>query len=836
VLAGQQGITPAGSAAIQPLEVVLTSSGQDDAFPGQPFELGVTLQNQGDRDAVIDIWIDSGRSPQLGQWCASLQQRMALGAGQSGETVFTVQIPGNALPSELIYDLVVDATTAYPDVPPQRYRQQLTIRPIERMTVEANHPTFLINPATRPESPARLRPGVPLAIEIWVDNRSERVDRFRLSPLGIPFDWQTSITYPRANSGPGLILEANSLGLNPGDRGQILLQVTPPLDALAGSYIPTLRLYSQNNPNLNLLGMVYLHVEPVYVLQPSLQILRNQVRRQPALFEIQLVNEGNTERALTVSVENLDEAGSCSYTLSDPLRADARADTANRDDPSGNQDSVAVSLPPHSAKRLRIQAVPQRWWRRPWFGAGRFLNFRVDLRDVEHHPLTLSTLQGNVIWLPRPWWQLLLVFLTAAGAIASLIFLIWWIFFRPPLVPRILRFDPQDTRYSSANGDTARVNWQIEHPERIESLKITGYDPEGLVLSGPFTYDLTQSLPSALEPFCSVQDTLLWCENVATGARQPGQYQFELTVTPKGRQPDTPITLTTNPVVIDDIPHPQVVDFFASELIYIEAGALLTSETEPPLPAITDRGIQLNWIIDNPSTLETIKLVGRDAEGKILGTLWYDMQPGGALPPELAPWCRVGEQMFCENVPTPVYEVGEYQFDLTAIPIGVPESDVEPQTSEIITIQPQGSQILSFQVNGRDVQAKHQFPITQDIVLSWVIAGGTTTTATLSPVPGDVPLAGSVALPNTEPGSTTFTLQVNDGSGETFTRSVTVETFDPNPTDPNQAIADAITNAVEQVMGGNDTAEAPEDPALGSPDALDPGVISPSDRPPQFGR
>lgn len=840
VLSGRGDLTPSGGAAIHPLAVTLTSSGQDEIPPGEIFELGVTIQNQGAQDAVIDVWIDNvrsdrGRSPLLSQWCELPHQRLALGPGQSGEAVFIFQIPGEALPDQFTYDLMVDSTSTYPQLPPHRERLSLQVLPAERRSLEANQPTFLIQPSTRPAAPAKLRPGVPLMVEIWVDNRSERVDRFHLSHLGIPLDWQPKVTYPRATNGPGLILEASSLGLNPGDRGRILLEFTPPDNTLAGSYVPTLRLHSQNNRDLNMLGLIYIQVEPIYLLQPTLQILRNQVRRQPALFEIQLVNEGNTDRTLDLTVENLDEPNSCRYVLKTENGDRSGSNASHQEDDTPTP--VAVCLSPQSAKRLRIEALPQRWWRRPLFGAGRFLNFRVDLEDVDDHPLTLRSLQGNVIWLPRPWWQFLLAVLTVAGAIAALIFLIWWVFFRPPLVPRILSFEPQDSRYSSANGDSARVNWQIEHPERIQSLKITGYDSDGLVLSGPFIYELGASLPSALEPFCSVQDTLLWCENVETGARQPGTYQFELTVIPKGRQPETPIAQQTNPVVIDNIPQPQIVDFFASELIYLEAGALLTVGTDTPVPPVTEQGVQLNWIIDHPRTLETIKLVGRDAAGKILGTLWYDIQPGGGLPPELAPWCRIGEQLFCENVPTPVFEVGEYQFDLTAIPVGVPESEIEPITSEIITIQPQGSQILSFQINGEDVRAKHQFPITQAIVLSWVISGGSTTTAILSPVPGDVPLAGSVALPNdANPGSTTFTLQVNDGSGDTFTRSVTIETFDPNPSDPNRAIADAMTDAVERLMSDDDVADTAEEPALGTPDAADPDVISPSESPPRFGR
>jgi hypothetical protein len=812
--------------AVSPIVVIPTSSELDSVKPGEKVKRGFIVQNRGDRDAVVDVHFDGERSPVL--TCKLPHQRLALGQGQSGEIVFIMEVHRATLPGWLDYDLVFDATDSYINLPPWRKSYQLRVLPDEQL-VEANHPTFLLTPQTSPTNPVRVRPGIPVPIELWVDNCSERVDRFRLSCLGLSNDWQIRITYPRDSNGSGLVLEADSLGLNPGDRGQILVTLTPPATALAGSYVPTLRLYSQNHPDLKLLGLVYLYVEPIYLLQPTLQILRNQVHRQPALFEVYLANTGNLSRTIRLSVENLDEVGSCTYLLK-PFEED---DTRYSSEPA------TIIIPPYDTQRVRLQGIPQRWWRKPFFGGGRFLNFRVELQDTEKYPLALNTLQGNLLWLPRPWWQLLLAVLIFLGAIASLAFLIWWVFFRPPVFPKILNFATQDARYAAANQDSARVVWQIDHPERVKSLKLTGYSPEGTILSGPYTYDLTKALPSSLQPFCTWQDTVLWCENVETGARRPGQYQFELTVIPKGPQPNQPIAQRTNPIVIDPKPLPQITEFFPNELVYVESGRVAPS-SQPKLPQITQRGIQLNWSVDHPRELATLKLVGRDAKGKSLGVAYYALQDG-ALPPELQPWCRLEKQLICKNVPTPVYDVGEYQFELTAIPIDDSGTEVKPKTTEIITIQPQASQILAFRVNGTDAQNKYRIPVHPGqpapmLSLAWAIAGGKTTTATLSPVPGSIPLVGSVNLPlNPEPGgSTTFTLQVQDSSGKPFTRSVTIETYDPAPTDPNQSVANAITNAVKELRSSPPPPASP--PPLGASGAIAPGVVSPSELPPQFGR
>ncbi|NER83988.1 MAG: hypothetical protein F6K42_31485, partial [Leptolyngbya sp. SIO1D8] len=684
-----------------PLSVILTSSGMDVITPGALFELGVTVHNVGDRSAIVYVFIEE-RSPILRQWCHSMQERLALAPDQSGEITFQIDIPATALPEILEYDLVVDGSDSYRDFPPRRYdHYQLQVLPTARTVGGTEDPTFYLDPVSSSQQPLMIQPGVSLPLQVWVDNRAERVDRFRLRGTGLPDDWNITITYPRDAQELGLIVEAESLGLNPGERGQILITLTPPINALAGIYIPTLRLISDNQPEMNLLDLVYLQVSPTYQLQPVLQMLRNQVRTQAALFEVQLENLGNTPRDILLSVENLEDADSCTYTLAP---------------------SQATTIAPQQTKRVLLTGVPQKWWQRPFYGGGRFFNFRVQVEDPENHPVAVNTLPGNLLWLPRPWWQLLLLLVTILGFLGVLIWLIWWLFFKPPLLPQLLSFEAEDSRYAEANGEFARVGWEIDNAHRIQELTLVGLSAEEEILSAPLTYTLDSgTLPQALLAFCTQQGRRLTCNNVRTNARRPGTYIFELTVVPQGRRPRQPITERSSTVVIEAQPLilPEITDFASSRLVYQEAGVSAASE-EPSADAdllIDAEGIRLNWIVTNPSELSALKLVAR-ADGKSLGELWFKLEqsPSGeiVLPEALENVCELGPQiLLCENVPTAIDQVGSYQFELTAVARTPPEPEVEPimVQTEVVTIQPIAPAIAQFQINGQNAQPKYLIPV-----------------------------------------------------------------------------------------------------------------------------
>lgn len=788
-----------------PLSVVLTSSGIDAVTPGSRLDLGVTVHNIGDRSAIVYVFIEE-RSPTLRQWCGSMQERLALAPDQSGEVTFQIDVPAAALPEILEYDLVVDGSDSYQDFPPRRYDQyQLQVLPAARVVGGAEEPTFYLAPSSNTDQPLIIQPGIPQVLQVWVDNRAERVDRFRLKYIGMPPDWQVTITYPKDTEGLGLVVEADSLGLNPGDRGQILLTVTAPINVLAGVYIPTLRLISANQPAMNLLDLVYLQVNPIYRLQPLLQILRNQVRRQPALFEVQLDNLGNTPRIVYLTVEHLDEPDSCAYTL----------------------ETETVTLPPQSIQRVLLEGVPQKWWQRPLFGGGRFFNFRVNLQDAEAHPLPGNTLPSNVLWLPRPWWQLLLLLLTLLGILGALIWLIWWLFFKPPVLPQLITFEVADSRYAQANNDFARVNWEIDNFHRVAALTLTGTSPEGEIISAPLTFNFDdRTLPQALIPFCSEQARQLTCNNVRTNASRPGTYTFSLAVKPRGRRPRQPITAESSPVVIEPRPLilPEIADFLPSRLTYQEPGPIIDDDEQvaPPDNFIDPTGIPLNWLVTNPAAIASLRLIARAEDDRLLGELRFPLEqsPTGeiTLPAPLEDFCQLtAPALICRDVPTGIFQVGTYTFELIAVARTVPEAEAEAEpisvVTEAVTIQPAAPVIAQFQINGQDVRPKYLIPVSKGapppiITLTWQILGGATTTAELTPVPGPVPLAGGTALPLNPQGNTLVTLTATNQAGEAISRSVQIETFDPNPEDPAAAAAAAAAAATAAAAAEQEAAAA----------------------------
>ena len=394
-----------------PLSVILSSAGRDLVSPGNPFELGVTVTNRGSRSAVIHVYIDD-MAPVLRNWCQTSQGALALAPGQSGEVLFTFAVPVEVMPGIFNYRVVVDAPEHYGEFPPGRYPQQIQVLPTILDRSQTADPTFVVAPPSSTQAPLPGVPGGRLPFQIQIFNRSERGDRFRLTCLDLPPSW-VRFEYPQ---------DAEGLGLNPGDQGMVLLTLSPPPDALAGTYTPTLKLLSENNPDLALLDLIYLQVQPVYQLQPELITLVNQARTDPARFQLLLTNQGNSPRTVNVAVRGLDAPDLCDYTL--------EADT--------------VLLAPSQMRQVGLTAQPAKPRRRPWLGAGRLLNFQIELADAEAHPLPLNRFQGYFTWMPRPWWQLLLVILAGLGVLATLVWLVWWLFFRPPAVPQVITLFVED--------------------------------------------------------------------------------------------------------------------------------------------------------------------------------------------------------------------------------------------------------------------------------------------------------------------------------------------------------------------------------------------------------
>lgn len=747
----QQALAPGN-----PLSVILNPSGDYALVAGSNFDLCVTVSNKGNQSALIDIFIDEVSYPR--NWCINPHERLALGANSTSEVIFQFQVPLEAKPSTYNYLLVVDAPLHYPEDTPIRHNSRLQVLPPVEAAIRVSDPTFSLSPPTSSAAPALLQPGALLQVAVSIHNRSDRVDRFRLTCPELNEKWYT-VRYPEGLNSPGLVTTATALDLNPGEKGDILLFLNPPMDAVAGTYFPTVRLYSANNPDLVLLDVVYLQILPTYLLTVEFRSLVGKVRRLAGLYEVRLNNSGNISREVIVRAKSLDEEDVCSYTVLPTM----------------------LRIAPFSLATAEIKVKPLKWWRRPIYGGGRLINFGVEIEDTQQLPLINDAPQGTLYWEPRPWWQFLLVLLTVLGTVAAIAFLVWLLFFKPKPSPKVIEFGSQDNFYQAAEGDFIRLSWQIRNPQQLNSLTITGQSPDGTAAIEPISYDFSRGVPDQLKSFCAIRQILI-CKNVRTDARKPGDYVFELKTFPKNNKDIASNILKTNVIKIEPIAPPKIVEFSSSLPVYQERLAV------PPTNTPNDK-ILLNWRIINRDQIKELRLIGRSPEGEVTSVLKrYNFSEGIAV--GLKKYCTIEVGLLCKNVPTDARKPGDYIFELAVIPNNGQEEPSDTKKTDAIKIQAQPSKIVEFKINNQEALAKYLVPINKNkpggiFRISWKVEGGKDIKVQLLPSPGNVPTSGS--LPYTisqKPGSETLTLQVTNAAGEQISRSVTIETFEPPPPPP----------------------------------------------------
>lgn len=845
----------------KPLFVILSASGKDAVPAGSTFVLSVTVGNKGKQSAVIEVYIEEVSSG-VRSWCTSGREYLALGSDQSEEVVFKFDVPVDTLPETYSYIVVVDAQEHYPEDTPIRYEQYIQVLPATNDIVSSSEPTFILQPVTSSTNQAVIQQGGTLAVQVLVQNRGDRVDRFGLVCFDLPKTWFT-ITYPQGFQGAGLIVQSDSLNLNPGECGVIMLVIAPGMDALSGNYVATLRLHSENYPDLILLDLVYLQVPPRHLLQTELRSIISRVRTKPGLFQVQLTNSGNTQRQISLQVKNLDELDIYSYTLE---QFEALVVP---------QETVSINLQVHSHKR----------WRRPLIGGGRIINFCVDLEDSQHLPIPNNSLPGVLVWEARPLWQLLPFLLLGLLGVGAVAYLIWWVLFRIPPSPKIVELYPEDSIYSAVNGDVVHLGWQISDVNRLQTLKIVGLSVDGTPLTRPEVYDFNQGVPAVLQPFCTKKQNSLTCRQVRTTARKSATYVFEMTALPKSGRGAVTDTGKTTPVVIVPIPQPSIVSFNSTQPIYQEVGGQETGDkrqkleakkhkkegrsqksegkTEETWKSVNDE-IRLNWSVTHPEQLQALQLVGRTPDNLIVSPVkTYDLSQG--IPTQLQQLCTIKEQLVCQKVKTGIKKPDSYVFALKAIPKGGENDKLEPKQTELIKILPRPPRILKFTINGKPVNNKYLIPISkekkvQPLIFSWQVDASDSTQVQLLPAPGSVPLKGSISLnPDPKPSTMTLMLQVTTTTGQQQMRSLILETYDPQAQDPAVTAAAAMEKALinaqkaassKQQMpadGGKkaDTVEQKPQPGSKQEDEEDidsnsdmkhPQFLFPFEQPPQFDR
>lgn len=858
-----------------PFGIILNPSGVLTVMAGQTSTLSVSLINQGAVEPLVNVFVDETAQPVRG-WCNQPEQRLALALGQSDELLFDFEIPRDTLPGVYPYTLIIDAPDHYPDQTPILFEaQQLQVLPYVQATQTASDPTFSLQPATTAIAPLPLQQGQPLDLNVLVQNRSDRVDRFRLTCPDLDPGWY-KIIYPENYSAGGVVIQEESLELNPGDQGTIRLVITPPIGVRARVYAPTVYLKSVNDPELALLDVVYFQIVPIYLLTAELVPILSKITRQDGQYMLFLRNSGNTERKLQAQIGDIVDE-SCDYRLY-PTDAD---------------------LLPGGSAALTLTIHPKQRWRRPFYG--KTIEFAIGLSDLEARPLPSDRFVGSVLWEGRPWWQFLIVLFSAIGLLGLVVFLIWLALPRPPRSPEILQFYPQSYQYEAENDDVIRLNWQLNQPENLNNLQVQGIDPEGKVISEPVIYDFSEGLPERLADYCQLEDLLI-CVNVPTDARQAGDYVFELVANPVPqrqdgwlrrllsrlwRRPYEAAIGQTKVIELAGLPIPTVLRFQASQATYSAAVPRLPEDAEdaatddpasnpangasplklrspifslepnaqgapqvltsppaadatpdaqadnenetpnetpadpdaPPVPPFT--GILLSWELAHPQQIKGLQLVGRDAEETVVGPdTRYDFSEG--IPPELQDYCQIRSRVLrCTDVPTAVTQPGLYTFALTPIPLQEGGEAIAPTFTDPIKVLSAPIEIVTFEINGVPALPKYVMQLSSQPILltiSWQVLASEDVTVELLPSPGSVDPQGTIPFPlSQEPGVEVITLTATNSAGESVSRTVTIEKLGPGEPPAADGAAPAVPAAPP----------APSDGAVPVPPSAPPSETAP---------
>lgn len=718
---------------ITPLKVILNPPTHLEGVPGESVTLHVSLINQGDRGAAIDVFIDPVAQDLL-SWCPSSRKRVALDPQQACEVSLRFELPSDALPGSYPYTVVVDAPDHYPEDTPIHYSGHLEVLVKEQAAVQAQKPTFALSPATNPAQPLIIQPNQTQTLSVTVNNHSNRVDRFRLHCLDLERTWFT-IRYPSNElNNLGIVSSTDGLELNPGSQGKIVIEFHYPIDMPAGRYSPTLQLVSDNAPEQVFLDLVYLEVKPKLHLSAELETIINQVSHSPGQYRLTLTNQGNSIRELAVSASSRDETESCDYVCT----------------PS------SVILLIGETATINLTVYPKQKWRRPLFGYSSELPFQIHLQDLQALPIPEKLPIGSLFLKARPWWQFLLWLLAGVGALSGLVFLIWFVFFKPAPLPKLEEFKPDSASYME--GGKVRLNWTIANTDRIEQLVISSSKEQTAIT--PQVYDFRQGIPAELNRYCQIRERNLTCTNVDTGARLAGKYTFQLQL--KVKSAEQPIEKQLD-VVIQPKPLPQLVSFVTRQ-----------SQLEKGKP------VTLGWKIENFSQLSQLQVIGQLEEGKRELLKTYDFQK--QIPPELTKQCQppVNETLSCSNVDIGLpAKPGKYIISLKPVSSGTQKQS--PVSKAIrVEIKATPLQIINFTVNGQssEVNPSMFFKVGQVVTLNWQVQGDDVKVK-LDPL-GDVPASGSRTLKATT-GLSEIVLTAETEQGRSIKRAFLIQVDKPTP-------------------------------------------------------
>ena len=716
-------------AQTSPLQIIINPPGIQFGMPGDPIELYVVVINQGNQSAVVDLYFSfDDQFANIMGWSVSPQESLAIAPQQTSDEVkFQLHIPDNALPGTYDYTLVVDAPQHYPQDTPINFPMQLKVQIKEQTVIRTNDPTFSLKPSSNTNKPLILNPSQPLQIGVIVENRSNLVDRFRITCLDLDEDWFT-INYPTTGAEGTGLSEVTALSLNPRSQGQIFLTFHPPGDSLAGIYSPTIRLHSENSPDLVLLDLVYTQIPTIYRLDVQLQTILAQVSRSPAKYELSLTNQGNVVRELKFALESRDEEALYNYKF----------------EPS------EIRLLPNKNYTSNLTVKPRPWWRRPWSGGGLVINFQAQIQDKNNLPLNNTLPQLSFVWKPRPWWQFLLLILVCLGLFGGIGFIVWRLLNPDPIT--LEEFSTRRPKYTE--GEEVELSWKIKNYQNLQSLLLT---IAGNQKKYDFSKDTLKDTQGNKLP-CQAEKEYLSCDNVSTGVKAKGNYSFELQASyRKGALFFSQDAKTESQIRKVEISEKEIAE-------------VLELKTDRP-QYTKGNNINLSWKISRPLLLKEIQITGKAEDGTSAGKLGVyrfnqDNQGNMIFDSKLQNLCTKieNQQLECRNIPIFLSKAGKFTFEIKALPNNGSDRSSFKKTESAIEILPKPFRIISFTLNASE-QPNQELKEGATAILSWRVEGEDIQVK-LDPIIGDVPPVGSRELPVNQAFPSQIKLQVNDKLGK----------------------------------------------------------------------
>ncbi|MGF1490449.1 MAG: hypothetical protein ACFBSE_25445 [Prochloraceae cyanobacterium] len=562
------------------------------------------VYNLGNKKAEINISIAATNklSQELQKWCTVNPNFIELEAGESKEIAIIFEIPREVLPNNYEYEIFIEAPQQYPGNFDRCFQKILVYRPIQE-DKWGDIPQFTLNPPVSSNQPYCLSIGEKLTIAIEVENRSQLVDSFELSCPDLDREWFT-VKYPERDFNlPGLIVETEGLKLNPSQIGKIYLLLHPPQFTLAGNYIRTIKLTSQNREDLALLDALYLKVLPDATFnKESIEIKPSQriLPQESGQFELIITNQGNIKRDLKITAK--DKRNLFAYDF----------------------DSEIIKLLPGQSEQINLTVKP-RWfwfWRRPLWGEGLETNLNFEFYDTRRDESIFPTQQTvslpqelpevKVTWERRPLWVLIVLIALAVTGLLSGSFYLWWILFRLPPLPKIDIFQANKTIDRQTVKESIILDWQIRNPQQLDKIILVRTDENNSKQYQTYNIsrecnseNLINCIPQELISFCKIETKNINCQQIPLDIKNPGNYTFEIKLFPQE------IRKTFNKRESS-----RVADSEISNTIFIEPIPVAQISTENSSLSVKSNykksereSIELKWDIDRFDLLRRINII-----------------------------------------------------------------------------------------------------------------------------------------------------------------------------------------------------------------------------------